>query len=89
MTTNYQLIPTNHLPIKAWTQGVPFEAEATFVTEPLSRSSWLIVYEDVQVIDPPGSSKAVGGQNSFVVLSSETVNGPNRVVLPVFVTTYE
>ena len=34
----------------------------------------------------PGASAAVGGHNSFVVLSSETVNGPNRVVLPVFVT---
>ena len=26
--TNYQLLTTNHLPIKAWTNGVPFEAEA-------------------------------------------------------------
>jgi len=26
--TNYQLLQTNHLPIKAWTNGVPFEAEA-------------------------------------------------------------
>ena len=28
MSTSYQLIPTNHVPIKAWTHGVPFEAEA-------------------------------------------------------------
>ncbi|HWO17234.1 MAG TPA: RtcB family protein [Kofleriaceae bacterium] len=26
--TGYQLLPTGHAPIKAWTQGVPFEAEA-------------------------------------------------------------
>jgi tRNA-splicing ligase RtcB len=28
MTTNYQTLATNNVPIKAWTQGVPFEAEA-------------------------------------------------------------
>jgi tRNA-splicing ligase RtcB len=28
MTTNYQLLTTDHVPIKAWTQGVPFEPEA-------------------------------------------------------------
>ncbi|HEY4239323.1 MAG TPA: RtcB family protein [Kofleriaceae bacterium] len=28
MTTTYQLIETPHAPIKAWTRGVPFEAEA-------------------------------------------------------------
>jgi tRNA-splicing ligase RtcB (3'-phosphate/5'-hydroxy nucleic acid ligase) len=27
-TTSYQTIATDHAPIKAWTQGVPFEAEA-------------------------------------------------------------
>jgi tRNA-splicing ligase RtcB (3'-phosphate/5'-hydroxy nucleic acid ligase) len=27
-TTSYQMIATDHAPIKAWTQGVPFEAEA-------------------------------------------------------------
>src|SRR5690349_3821860 len=28
MTTGYQLLPTDHVPIKAWTNGVPFEPEA-------------------------------------------------------------
>ena len=28
MVTNYQLLATDNVPIKAWTQGVPFEAEA-------------------------------------------------------------
>jgi tRNA-splicing ligase RtcB len=28
MTTNYQTLATNNVSIKAWTQGVPFEAEA-------------------------------------------------------------
>src|SRR5512134_2239353 len=28
MTTTYQLVPTDHVPIKAWTHGVSFEAEA-------------------------------------------------------------
>jgi tRNA-splicing ligase RtcB len=28
MTTTYQILPTDHVPIKAWTHGVPFEAEA-------------------------------------------------------------
>jgi tRNA-splicing ligase RtcB len=27
-TTSYQLLPTDHAPIKAWTRGVPFEPEA-------------------------------------------------------------
>ena len=28
MMTNYQLLATNNVPIKAWTRGVPFEDEA-------------------------------------------------------------
>ena len=65
---------------------MPFVAEATLVTEPASRSAWVIVYDAVQVIDAPGARLAVAGQASSVALSSLTVNGPDNVTLPVLVT---
>ena len=61
---------------------VPFVAEAMFVTEPASRSAWVIVYDAVHVMLLPGSRVAVAGQLSSVALSSLTVNGPLRVTLP-------
>ena len=64
----------------------PFVAEATLVTEPASRSAWVIVYDAVQVIDAPGARLAVAGQDSSVALSSLTVNGPDNVTLPELVT---
>ena len=42
--------------------AVPFVAEATLVTEPASRSAWVIVYDAVHVIDAPGARLAVAGQ---------------------------
>ena len=65
---------------------VPFVAEAMLVTEPESRSAWVIVYDAVQVIDPPGARLAVAGHDSSVALSSLTVNGPDNVTLPELVT---
>ena len=65
---------------------VPFLAEATLVTEPESRSAWVIVYDAVHVIDAPGARLAVAGQDSSVALSSLTVNGPDNVTLPELVT---
>jgi len=46
----------------------PPEAEAMFVTEPLSRSACVIVYDAVQVIDAPGARLAVAGQLASVAL---------------------
>ncbi len=65
---------------------VPLVAEATLVTEPASRSAWVIVYDAVQVIDAPGARLAVAGHDSSVALSSLTVNGPDNVTLPELVT---
>ncbi len=65
---------------------VPLVAEAMLVTEPESRSAWVIVYDAVQVMKSPGARLAVAGQVSSVALSSLTVNGPDNVTLPVFVT---
>jgi len=49
--TNYQLLHTNHLPIKAWTNGVPFEAEAEAqlrrVAELPFIHQWVAVMPDV------------------------------------------
>ena len=49
--TNYQLLTTNHLPIKAWTNGVPFEAEAEAqlrrVAELPFIHQWVAVMPDV------------------------------------------
>src|SRR5512139_451968 len=57
-------------------------AVAVLVTEPESRSPWVMVYEAVQVIEAPGARLAVAGQDSSAALSSATVNGPERVTLP-------
>ena len=64
---------------------VPLLALAVLVSEPASRSAWVIVYEAAQVIEASGASVAVRGQVA-VALSSATVNGPASVTLPVFVT---
>ena len=61
---------------------VPFEAEATFVTEPESRSAWVIVYDAVQVIDAAGARLAVAGQAHPSPCHRLTVNGPDNVTLP-------
>ena len=62
-------------------------AVATLVTEPASRSAWVIVCDAVQVIDSPGAKLAgAAGQLSSVAMSSSIVNGWNIVVFPVFVT---
>ena len=64
---------------------VPLLAVAVFVSEPASRSAWVIVSEAVQVIEAPGARVAVAGQVA-VAWSSATVNGPVSVTLPVLVT---
>ena len=50
-TTNYQLLSTDHAPIKAWTQGVPFEAEAEAQLRRLAAlpfiHQWIAVMPDV------------------------------------------
>ena len=61
-------------------------AEATLVTEPASRSAWVIVYDAVQVIDAPGARLAVAGQDSSVALSSLDRERPANVTLPELVT---
>ncbi len=51
MTTNYQLLATNNVPIKAWTQGVPFEADAEAQLRKLASlpfiHKWIAVMPDV------------------------------------------
>ena len=64
---------------------VPFEALAVLVTDPASRSAWVIVYEAMQVIEANGARVAVAGQ-LVVALLSATENGPFSVTLPEFVT---
>ena len=66
---------------------VPFVAEATFRIRPPSRSACVTEWDALQVIEAPGASDAVAGHVTVTLLSL-TVNGPWRVTLPVFVTTY-
>jgi tRNA-splicing ligase RtcB (3'-phosphate/5'-hydroxy nucleic acid ligase) len=51
MTTNYQLLATDNVPIKAWTQGVPFEADAEAQLRKLASlpfiHKWIAVMPDV------------------------------------------
>jgi len=51
MTTNYQLLATDNVPIKAWTQGVPFEAEAEAQLRKVATlpfiHKWIAVMPDV------------------------------------------
>ena len=58
--------------------------EAMFVIDPASRSAWVIVWPAVHTTWSRGARVAVTGQLT-VTLSSETVNGPDRVTLPVLV----
>src|SRR2546426_942333 len=67
-------------------------AVAWLVTEPPSRSAWVIVYEAVQVVvalgakGPVPQAKAV--PSGLPTWSSLTENGPARVTLPVFLIVY-
>src|SRR5262245_34450677 len=51
MTTTYQMLPTDHAPIKAWTRGVPFETEAEAQLRRLAAlpfiHKWIAVMPDV------------------------------------------
>jgi tRNA-splicing ligase RtcB len=51
MMTNYQTLGTNNVPIKAWTQGVPFEAEAEAQLRRIAAlpfvHKWIAVMPDV------------------------------------------
>ena len=72
----------------AWLDVTPPPlAVARFTIEPASMSACVIVCEDVQVTVAFGASVAVDGQVTVTLLSL-TVNGPVRVTLPEFVTTY-
>ena len=63
--------------------GVPTTV-AVFVTVPVSRSGWVIVWIAEQVVDSPGASVATG-QDIPVVFGSETTIEP-IVTLPMLVT---
>ncbi len=64
--------------------GLP-PAVAILVTEPASRSVWVMVYVAVQVVASVGAS-VLFGQLTVAILSSLTVI-PLMVTLPVLVTT--
>ena len=63
--------------------GVP-TAEAVFITEPASRSTWVIRWVPVQVVEAPGNS-VVAGQVIPLAVGSLTETAV-MVTLPVFVT---
>ena len=60
---------------------------AVFVIEPASRSAWLITWLAEQVIVALGAMLVGLAGQVGVALSSVTVNGENRVTLPVFLST--
>src|SRR5436190_15267449 len=51
MSTNYQLLTTQNVPIKAWTHGVPFESEAEAQLRRVAQlpfiHQWVAVMPDV------------------------------------------
>ena len=64
------------------------DAHATFVIEPESRSACVIVCVEVQPVVAPGASGPEPQGEIVPCLSSVIVNGPARVVLPVFTILY-
>src|SRR5437867_6762612 len=61
------------------------EAVALLVIEPASMSAWVIVWIEVQLVDPPNASGPAPQGLIVPSLSSPTLNGPASVVFPLFV----
>src|SRR5437016_2101562 len=55
------------------------------VIEPVSMSAWVIVWIEVQLVDPPNASGPAPQGLIVPSLSSLTPNGPASVVFPLFV----
>src|SRR5437667_383007 len=62
------------------------EAVALLVIEPASMSAWVIACVEVQLVAAPGASSLLPDLLIVPCLSSATLNGPDRVVFPLFVT---
>src|SRR6266516_7877930 len=65
---------------------LPEDAVALLLIEPASMSAWVIVCVEVQLVVPPGASGPLPHGLIVPCLSSATLNGPDRVVFPLFVT---
>src|SRR5438876_7587223 len=71
----------------AWFEVRPLpEAVALLVIEPASMSAWVIGCVEVQLVAAPGASGPLPHGLIVPCLSSATLNGPDRVVFPLFVT---
>src|SRR5438094_9773182 len=71
---------------EAWFEVRPLpEAVALLVIEPASMSAWVIVWVEVQLVDPPNASGPAPQGLIVPSLSSPTLNGPASVVFPLFV----
>src|SRR5262249_21282531 len=64
------------------------EAVAVLVIEPPSMSACVIVCVEVQLVDMPGASGPLPHGLIVPSLLSATLNGPDRVVFPLFVMLY-
>src|SRR5581483_1496060 len=64
------------------------DAQATFVIEPASRSAWVIVCAEVQLVVAPGASGPEPHGEIVPCLLSVIVNGPARVTLPLLTIVY-
>src|SRR5437667_128139 len=70
----------------AWFEVRPLpEAVATRVTAEPSMSAWVIVWIEVQLVDPPNASGPAPQGLIVPSLSSLTPNGPASVIFPLFV----
>src|SRR5207249_8412651 len=71
---------------EAWFEVRPLpEAVALLVIEPASMSAWVIVWIEVQLVDPPNASGPAPQGLIVDRKSAVTLNGPASVIFPLFV----
>src|SRR5438094_849859 len=71
---------------EAWFEVRPLSQPVALpIFEPVSMSAWVIVWIEVQLVDPPNASGPAPQGLIVPSLSSLTLNGPASVIFPLFV----